>query len=233
MHGIYFRVHGGIPKAAYQKYGAGNQKAGEKGEKMSNEDFRFKKIVKFFNVEVGSDSGKTGTVCVAIDDNYRLSMVQLSGYSIPLAYLYKYVKNILEKKVFESCDFNPTRRKCPWRIIRHNGMTGATDAKVEYLKQYGNIENPVYAKRYSKRLHISWRRTLTDGVACIWVGDFLDICDEILSTDEKNVEYSFRYLEAEPVTPEEVMEEYHLPQDLEYYPEIRREMQQKQKQKEA
>ena len=117
-------------------------------------------------------STRSGILAIRVEHD-RIQMKRLAGPPMPARLILMLLDNVLPEGWRERAETLHIKRKYPWRVEVHEGMSGALDFTLRYLRDEAFSDCPVGGS-----IHVSMNGKLNEGLD-IWLGDLPPLLSEM------------------------------------------------------
>src|SRR5690606_10167898 len=117
-------------------------------------------------------STRSGLLAVRVEHDH-IQMKRLAGPPMPARLILLLLKNVLPEGWKDRAETLHIERKYPWRVDVHEGMSGAVDFTLRYLRDERFADCPI-----GGRIHVSMNGKLNEGLD-IWLGDLPPLLSEM------------------------------------------------------
>ena len=117
-------------------------------------------------------STRSGILAIRVEYD-RIQMKRLAGPPMPAKLILLLLDNVLPEGWKERAETLHIKRKYPWRVEVHEGMSGALDFTIRYLRDEAFSDCPVGGS-----IHVSMNGKLNYGLD-IWLGDLPPLLSEM------------------------------------------------------
>lgn len=117
-------------------------------------------------------STRSGLLAIRVEHDH-IRMKRLAGPPMPARLILMLLENVLPEGWKDRAETLHRERKYPWRVDIHEGMSGAVDFTLRYLRDEAFSDCPV-----GGRIHVSMNEKLNEGLD-IWLGDLPPLLSEM------------------------------------------------------